>query len=445
MTPEKIKDSKLSDWLDTIQTDSWQLELVFSGFVIFLLLAGLDPYHQLGTYIVKLSNISTDGIVKYMDLIYHTFRIAYYTMLIATILHVFLRGLWISTIGLRSVSDDIDWEKIKLKGRFDKFLRKEIPSFDSYIERIETYCSISFSYTFLLFFSILAAGSTALCLVLLEFLVKSIFGLDYITGWLPNTIGITYAVCALLYFIDFITLGWLKRIKYFGYVYYPIYRFFGFITFASLYRPLYYNLIDHKLGRRLAIMVVPIGVAIVVVMSIKYITHAYVPSQLHAHSEQAFLYDSYEDIAKEDVTDGRPSIRSQIIKDNYLPLFVPYIPVAHDVSIEHVCPDLAPGFYTGLKLRGGVHAGDIVNDEAVPSELLDCMKQLWRVSIDDSLYNDVNFRYYKHPLRDQNGLLAIIPIHHLDQSEHFIKIDRHRVNRDSMRWYDGRHIWFYKD
>ncbi len=441
MLPEDRKGSKLSDWLDAIQRDSWQLELILSGFVIFLLLAGLEPYHQLYDDIDKLS--SADDWIQYLDLPYHTFRIAYYTIMIAVMLHVFLRGLWISTIGLRSVSGDLDWETIRVRGRFDKFLKKEIPSFDSYIERLETYCSISFSYTFLLFFSILAVGSVLASFVLFTFGLRSL-GLSE-SDWLGNLLVGSYAISALVYFVDFITLGFLKRIKYFGIVYYPIYRYFGFVTFASLYRPLYYNLIDHKLGRRLAIMILPLGLAIVMFMSLEFITDAYMVSELPTHTEQAFLYDSYEDIALEDITDERPSIRSQIVKDNYLPLFLPYLPIPHDESIKSICPDLEPGYDTGIKFRGGITAGRIINRLAVPSELLDCMKQLWRVSIDDSLYTDVNFRFYEHPLREQNGLFAMIPIHHLDRTEHFVKIDRYRLSQDSMQWFDGRHIWFYKD
>ena len=152
-----------------------------------------------------------------------------------------------------------------------------------------------------------------------------------------------------------------------GYIYYPIYRYFGFLTFASLYRPLYYNLIDHKLGRRLAIMILPIALAIVILMSLQYVTDAYMPSELSTHTEQAYLYDSYEDIALEDVTDDRPSIRSQVVKDNYLPLFVPYLPTSHDETIKSICPELEPGYDTGLKLRGGISAGRIVNKLADPS------------------------------------------------------------------------------
>jgi hypothetical protein len=38
----------LKTWLDGIQQDSWQLELLISGFVIFLLIGGLEPMSEWG-------------------------------------------------------------------------------------------------------------------------------------------------------------------------------------------------------------------------------------------------------------------------------------------------------------------------------------------------------------------------------------------------------------
>jgi len=114
----------LSAWLDKIQIESWQLELILSGFVIFLLLAGLEPYHALHDDIVDLGRQSIG--LSILELPYHIFRAAYYALIVATVFHVFLRGLWISTIGLRSVSGGIEWDTLKLTGKFDRFLQKKI-------------------------------------------------------------------------------------------------------------------------------------------------------------------------------------------------------------------------------------------------------------------------------------------------------------------------------
>ena len=73
------------------------------------------------------------------------------------------------------------------------------------------------------------------------------------------------------------------------------------------------------------------------------------------------------------------------------------------------------------------------------------MKKLWVVTIDDSIYTSVKFRFYEHPIRNQHGLLAIIPIHHIDHSEHFVRVDKPRLRNDTIKVYEGQPIWFYKE
>ncbi len=435
----------LSTWLDKIQLESWQLELILSGFVIFLLLAGLEPYHALHDDIVALGRQSMG--LSIIELPYHIFRAAYYVLIIAIVFHVFLRGLWISTIGLRSVSGDIEWDKLRLSDQFDGFLQKKIPSFDRYVLRLDKLCSISFAYMFLLVFSILSAGSFLLVAIALQVSTRMALGQDIFnnsrdTG-LDDIVLMVYFALGLIYLLDFITFGWLKRFNTWSKLYYPFYRFYGFITFANIYRPLYYNLVDNKLGRKLAISILPIGIAIITMMSLKYTGDAYMSSEYT--QDHWYLYGYYEDNASGEVTKGFCSIQSKVIGDNYIRLFAPYTPKEHDNSIAHFCPEIEPGYITGFKIRGAFSAGQISNPESDTEQLLDCMKRLWRVTIDDSTYTEVNFRFYYHPLREQNGLLAMIPIHELDLTEHYIRVDRHRYIDDELKWLDGQNLWFYKE
>jgi len=52
-------------------------------------------------------------------------------------------------------------------------------------------------------------------------------------------------IIALVFIIDFVTLGWLKRIPYFSKVYYPVYRVMSWLTLSPLYRRIYYGLISN--------------------------------------------------------------------------------------------------------------------------------------------------------------------------------------------------------
>lgn len=435
----------LSAWLDKIQIESWQLELILSGFVIFLLLAGLEPYHALEDDIVALGRQSFG--LTIIELPYHIFRAAYYTLIIAIVFHVFLRGLWISTIGLRSVSGDIDWDKLRLTDKFDGFLKKKIPSFDGYVLQLDKLCSISFAYMFLLVFSILSVGSFLLVGIALQLSTRAALGHDIFGGDsgtnLDDIVLIVYFALGFIYLLDFITFGWFKRFKTWSKLYYPFYRFFGFVTFANVYRPLYYNLVDNRLGRKLAISILPFGVVIITLMSLRYTGDAYMSSDYSR--DHWYLSGYYEDNASGEVVKTYCSIQSKVIGDNYIRLFAPYIPKDHDESLAHFCPEVEPGYHTGFKTRGAFSAGQINNPASDTEQLLDCMTQLWRVMIDDSIYTDVNFRFYYHPQREQYGLLAMIPIHGLDLTEHYIRVDRHRYIREELKWLDGENLYFYKE
>jgi len=72
------------------------------------------------------------------------------------LIHVILRGLWIGAIGLRYVSQDIDYNSLDYSTRFTQYLRKQVGDYDDFIERLERFCSILFAYTFLLFLLLLS-------------------------------------------------------------------------------------------------------------------------------------------------------------------------------------------------------------------------------------------------------------------------------------------------
>jgi len=299
---------------------------------------------------------------------------------------------------------------------------------------------------FLLVFSILSTGTFLFVAIAIQLSTRAVLGYDLYNDnngtSLDDIALITYFALGLFYLLDFVSFGWLKRFRLWGKIYYPIYRFFGFITFANFYRPLYYNLVDNRLGRKLAISILPFGIAIITLMSLRYTGNAYMSSSYT--NDHWYLYGYYEDNASGEVNKDKCSIQSKVISDNYIQLFAPYLPKDHDESLAHFCPDVEPGYITGFKTRGAFSAGQINNPESDTEQLLDCMTQLWRVVIDDSIRTEMNFRFYYHPQREQYGLLAMIPIHELDLTEHYIRVDRHRYIDEELKWYDGENLWFYK-
>ena len=151
--------------LDSLQQQSWELELIISGFAIFGLFTAYEPLKT-----ELLQAIFNDK--GFLGIIYMVAFVACSVLLFNLLLHVTLRGVWIGALGLRYVSGDIDFDVLKYGEKFKNYLKKRIVSFDRYIANLENYCSVLFALSFLTIFFVI--GLT---------LMVSAFGLtmEYIT------------------------------------------------------------------------------------------------------------------------------------------------------------------------------------------------------------------------------------------------------------------------
>jgi len=200
------KDKKgFAKWLETLQQESWQLELIISGFAIFLLIGVYEPLQDSVYKLNRLRFLEFRYSFHFMFMGLDFVRLAWHILVINLIVHVFLRGLWISTIGLRYVSGDITFDELKLSKKFNHFLQKRIGSFDDYIEKLEKICSIIFAFTFLLFFTVLSFLLGSIFYIGLTETIRYFTGLNY--EQLFYFLQLPFFTLAGIYALDFLTLG----------------------------------------------------------------------------------------------------------------------------------------------------------------------------------------------------------------------------------------------
>lgn len=440
--------NKFSKWLEDLQQESWQLELIISGFSIFLLLGAYESISNLEFQIRLLA--TGDRIYSMLHIPYSILLGSWYVLVFNLILHVLLRGLWISTIGLRYVSGDIDFKELEFSPKFEQHLKRRIVSFDTYIERLEKICSVVFAFTFLIVFILISGGLAILALI----------SLGLIVDWINHDIGdigvfiflpivFLFLFFGLIYFIDFITLGWIKRRKKFAKLYYPFYRFYSLLTLAFIYRPIYYNLIDNKFGRRVGLLLIPYLIVFVVGSSLTVRSHAFLPSH---RAKQSFHNIHYEDTSEENRLSYQASIPSKFVKDDFLPLYLPYNPENDDKAIQLLCPDLKPAKtgtgFEGFFLQTWDWNRDIMNAD---SALL-CSAQRLQIYLNDSLLSNAKYRFYEHPIRQNIGLLTILDIKHLPRGEQILRVDAKVPEHtnvwsevDSLITVEAAHIPFWKE
>lgn len=312
------KSSVFKDLLDKLQQESWQLELLISGFAIFGLFSALGPVQ------INLETANYDSRL-YEILSWFSVKICCWILIISLLIHVTLRGLWIGALGLRYVSGDIDYDELNYSPKFTKFLSNKIGSFDKYIATLENYCSILFAVSFLLIFYFLAAIMFLITLLAIVF----IFLNNDAEGAWHSILAITGGLIILflllgmfLTFIDFITQGFLKKKKWISRFYFPLYKIFSIVSLSFLYRPLVYNFLDNKFGRRLSFVLLPIFVLIFVFSSYSYRISNYLSIDRSSSANYANP-NNYEDLLEKNKDFVKiASIPSKVITDPYLKVFI---------------------------------------------------------------------------------------------------------------------------
>ncbi|WP_299103292.1 hypothetical protein [uncultured Winogradskyella sp.] len=431
--------------LEKLQEESWQLELLISGFAIFGLVSAYDP-------------LSIAAIEAENNGVLHEFIIAIVglyscvILLFNLLLHVLLRGLWIGALGLRYVSGDIDYSELNYSEKFTKYLKKRVGSFDRYIARLENYCSIIFAVSFLLIFYVLALTFTILTIVLVaEYVISN----ENLPGWLSKALGIPLMIFIVLgmflTFFDFITQGWLKKKKWISKLYFPFYWLFSFITLSFLYRPIVYNFLDNKFGKRLSLILFPIFLLIIMLSSLNNNFSNYFNERSRATSyitsDNNYL-DSIDENAELFVKDA--AIQSKIITDNYINIFI---------KLSESIEDNIFNFNKGLKPdkdSRGITSDVVVgynngkNDWGNNRKRLDSIKQdyvktfneLYDIKI-DSLAFKSDFVVNKNKL----GFETYIPTKNLTPGKHILHVNYKTLKeKDTLnKRLKSILFWYYPD
>ncbi|MFK2819798.1 hypothetical protein U0L90_06715 [Flavobacteriaceae sp. LMIT009] len=416
--------------LAKLQEESWQLELIISGFAIFGLYQAFEP--------VKLSMVEAENgqhISKFI--IYLVGYAAISILLFNLLLHVLLRGLWIGALGLRYISGDIDYDSLNYSPKFTKYLKKKVGSFDRYIARLEDYCSVIFAISFLLIFYVIAIVLTILAITLVA---NYVLDNDDLPGWISGGVGIfliLFFVFGMFFtMIDFITQGWLKKKKWISRIYFPIYWVFSFVTLSFLYRPLVYNFLDNKFGKRLSFVLIPVYLIILTISSLEYQQSNYIVTD-DTSSANHLNKNHYEDLLKDsnDFMDTA-TIQSKVIEDPYLKLFMAYSEGIEN-RIFNTNESLRPeedqrglGFGFTVTSNNGNFFVNSRKRDSLTSEYLKTFNDIYDIKI-DSLYYEADFLITKNH-KEQLGFETYVDINDLQKGKHTLKIIRDSKRKDTV-------------
>jgi len=257
----------------------------------------------------------------------------------------------------------------------------------------------------------------------------------------------------ILYFIDFITLGFFKRRKkYFGW-YFWVYRFMSTITFSWVYRPIYHNFTDNKFSRYFAFLMIPYIIITLFAISAKVITHKYYPVE----GTDRYALDEYDyiDESPENTTFRMPKIGSKFVNNGFLEVYLPYYPSSDERVLKEICPDYEPIKETGIShdLEINFTGSDKVKYteeeyENDAKQSLLCLQKLWRIYLADTLVKNVDFLLFEN--EKASGLKVILDIKDAKRGRHDLVLSRQKGNfnhetdsMDSLYWKKIEYIPFW--
>lgn len=111
-----------------------------------------------------------------------------------------------------------------------------------------------------------------------------------------------------------------------------------------------------------------------------------------------------------------PSIQSDIIRDPYVKLFIPYWPQRHNAAIRRACPDLKV-----LQKRGMQVGADPLLGDSLITPVLACLARIHDVKLDGAPQS-LTFAFYENPRSGLKGILAYLPADSLARGRHVITV-----------------------
>jgi hypothetical protein len=214
------KKHTIPKWLKELQENSWELELLISGGAIFTLFQVSD---------VWINWLETMNIISFLPgrplfLLLGTLGLE--TLKLGFILHLILRSFWLSMVCINYVfPNGINKEKIKWKKPF-KINIEEKEDLQSPIIFVDRLCGIvmylSIISTFLL--------GGIIFTIFITVTAPMIFGVNL------DVIGLVLVLAFLLYLVDLILGGILRKIPYLSYLTFPFFTFYDYLTFRKVYQ-----------------------------------------------------------------------------------------------------------------------------------------------------------------------------------------------------------------
>ncbi len=423
---------KKPKWLQALEAQSWQAELIASGLAIYGSISLGNYLDYFSAWAVLRFDERTLNILVYMFI--YVFA-AHALLVVSFIAHLVLRILWAGILGLSSVFPmGVNTETDVYPDYFKEKLKKDYPDLSKYSLELDKMCS--------LIFSILCAMVIVLInisLWILIYLIISFLLLKFLPVGVVNFIGFVFiGVYFLIALIGtFMTQGKFKNAK--------ISKKYGYGLVMTMSKFVYlignrsFNYITQTIRSNTTSKSFFFGMFAILMLSM-FVTFPRFIKTMKMYKAESFangspdpsysLQENYRDqISKEDII-LEPFIQSELIKDEFLHLYLPRFkreqPVVDSLCGSYKWNDSIPKNENRVLRTGSRNK---------------CANNYYTLFIDNEKAENLMYHYKSEFYNDRPGYEVFIPLDSIKSGHHVLKIEtKYKVENRSY----VRNIPFYK-
>ncbi|MEL6867980.1 MAG: hypothetical protein AAFP19_26380, partial [Bacteroidota bacterium] len=313
------------EWLQALESQSWQAELIASGLAIF-------GSMEIGNYIERMAYwvlpLFSDSVLNNLRYVFIYLFIAQAILVFSFIIHLVLRIIWAGFLGLSSVyPEGITMnEQSGFTLSFIGKLRKEFPNITAYSIRMDNYCSIIFS----ILCSAVIIMLSVVVWICVTIALAELIDLYVYPGLGPSLfIVILVALFSVSLLISILTTTPLKKTAFAERFAYPLASRFAKILYLIGYQPV--NYILWTLRTNVSFSQFNVGIIVLILPVALYsgfntgdILTQFTPKAYYYSNNTAAraTHDNYLDQIKTSQI-LRPIIQSREIESDYIKLFIP--------------------------------------------------------------------------------------------------------------------------
>jgi len=395
----------------------WELELLISGALVFGM---MQLPGRVDAWFDRVAPALGGNMWSFSFLAALYVKMALYAVIVGFVLHLAIRAYWVGVIGLEAVfPGGIVWEKTRAGPIMREVQRRSTPPLQALIDGADRLASLVFACGLML--------GMLFCFTIV--LVAVISGIAALTvGRFTSSVGTGVAMEVFLFLLvaplmvaTLVDRRWGDRLDPAGRTARAV-RAMGRGSAAvmryAIFQPLLLTIVTNLRGQKRAmVLFVALMVGGMLFAGRDQLFpggmadgYTYLPGDA---GRLAVAPRFYEDKRGDDeVVADVPSIQSDMVRDPYVRLFIPYRPRRHNELLASRCGRGLPAHPAAVP-----HPATEAGEEAV----LRCMAALQPVTLNGRPVT-APFRFYTQPGTGVRGIAAYIPVAGLPRGENVLRV-----------------------